>query len=785
MCSAGKFGANVRYIINVDRNGDAVQDLAYVVRFDDGAPGHQKYTVTRYTGANAVSLSHGNERGSGTTAGNGMATLKGDGRVFAGVRSDPFFFDLTGFVGTLFHIGSDALGDHPTDFFSGLNTNAIVIEVPDDELGGKIGVWGQTTWWNGSTWMPGDQMGRPAINTVFNNKLVDPNAATTKNLFNATPPSQQRTADGGQFRTNIITTLTNINAVLGTGHADYTTAQAQGLADFLLPDVLTYDTSTKAGGLNGRALSDDVIDIELGITTNGAVTSDGVGPHTRLPGLVPVPREPASLSYHGRAVRRAALPILQRTRGASHEHRDHLASRAAAASRDRGSSASSPPPLIVVGDQLRLDRRAPGNRARRPLRRASRTRRPSTPLGGAARPDRGVDGPDRPVDQGLVREPRQGAARLLLGHDARLALLLARAAERRPGRRAEGAPVRPDRGPGRARPSPAAGRWRPRSSTTCMTSPAPSRRPRALYQDDPTQLGALATMADATLELGDIAGARADYDTLGEPRQGHRRRHPPGPAGVRDRRSRPGAGAGAAGARRGDQGRRGWRDGRPRLLRLRGRRVRTDGRRRDHGAAPPSRRRSRSARPTSARSSGSPGSTPSRATPRQPSRRSRRRRPSRRSPRRVGLLGDLLAATGDATGAAKQFATVRFIEKLGEIQSTVYDRVILRFELDHGGASDALLAQAQASLAARPDYTGYDTVAWALYRLGRYDEAAAQMTSAMAERRGRRPAALPQGRHRARPGQRGRRPRRLQRALALGPALDPNERAEAQHLLGQ
>ena len=276
----GKFGANVRYIINVDRNGDAVQDLAFVVRFDDGAPGNQKYTVTRYTGANAVSLSHGNVRGSGSTAGNGMSTLKGDGRVFAGVRSDPFFFDLTGFVGTLFHIGTDGLGDNPTDFFSGLNANAIVIEVPDDQLGGKIGVWGQTTWWNGSTWMPGDQMGRPAINTVFNNKLVDPNSATTKNLFNATPPSKQRTADGGQFRTNIITTLTNINAVLGTGHADYTNAQAQGLADFLLPDILTYDTSTKAGSLNGRALSDDVIDIELGITTNGAVTSDGVGAHS-------------------------------------------------------------------------------------------------------------------------------------------------------------------------------------------------------------------------------------------------------------------------------------------------------------------------------------------------------------------------------------------------------------------------------------------------------------------------------------------------------------------------
>ena len=32
-------------------------------------------------------------------------------------------------------------------------------------------------------------------------------------------------------------------------------AQAQGLADFLLPDVLTYDTATKArAALNGRAL---------------------------------------------------------------------------------------------------------------------------------------------------------------------------------------------------------------------------------------------------------------------------------------------------------------------------------------------------------------------------------------------------------------------------------------------------------------------------------------------------------------------------------------------------
>jgi uncharacterized protein DUF4331 len=276
----GKFGANVRYIINVDRDGDAVQDLAFVVRFDNGAAGHQQYTVTRYTGANARTLATGIVRGTGSTAGNGMTTLAGDGRAFAGVRSDPFFFDLTGFVGTLFHIGTDNLGDNPTDLFAGFDTNAIVIEVPDDQLGGKIGVWGQTQWWNGSTWMAADQMGRPAINTVFNTKLVDADATNTKNAFNHTPPSQQRTALNGRFRTNIVTTLTNINKVLGTGGTDYTTAQAQGLANVLLPDILTYDTSKPASFLNGRALRDDVIDIELGIVTNGVVTSDGVGPHS-------------------------------------------------------------------------------------------------------------------------------------------------------------------------------------------------------------------------------------------------------------------------------------------------------------------------------------------------------------------------------------------------------------------------------------------------------------------------------------------------------------------------
>lgn len=283
------FGTNVRYILNVDRNGDNRVDLAYVFRFGDKTGGAQPYTVTRYTGANAKSLATGVTIGWGSTGGTGIGTAKDGAKVFAGNRSDPFFFDLLGFVGTVFGLGTDNLSvidGNSSDFFESLNTKAVVIEVPDDALGAtNIGVWGSTQYWASGSWHKADQMGRPAINTVFNNGLVDANAGQTKNRFNTTDPDQQRTAFGGLFRDNVVATLTNINQVLGTdvafGCTDWDAPTAGVIADILLPDVITYDTSTPAvGPLNGRALADDVIDAELGLTTHGCVTTDDVGAHS-------------------------------------------------------------------------------------------------------------------------------------------------------------------------------------------------------------------------------------------------------------------------------------------------------------------------------------------------------------------------------------------------------------------------------------------------------------------------------------------------------------------------
>jgi uncharacterized protein DUF4331 len=257
------FQSGAEYRLNVDRTGDAVSDLRYTATFGDpDARGVQHYTVK--LGDQAVASGFTNDA-------KGTSLSRLGVRAFAGVRSDPFFFDLIGFLGSVRGQGTDRLGVTPTDFFAGLNTLAIVIEVPNAALGGNgtnIGVWGTTV----SGGVVADQMGRPAINTVFNSTGAD------KDAFNATPPSQQRTAMGGKFRTNVINTLIALSA-LGT---PYTPAQAAGLADVLLPDVLTYTVGTDASFLNGRDLDDDVIDIELGIVTNGGVTSDGVGAHGDL-----------------------------------------------------------------------------------------------------------------------------------------------------------------------------------------------------------------------------------------------------------------------------------------------------------------------------------------------------------------------------------------------------------------------------------------------------------------------------------------------------------------------
>jgi len=63
----------------------------------------------------------------------------------------------------------------------------------------------------------------------------------------------------------------------------YTPHDASAVARNLLPDILSYDPQRPASfPHNGRALTDDVVDIFLAMLTNGRVTGDKVGPHGDL-----------------------------------------------------------------------------------------------------------------------------------------------------------------------------------------------------------------------------------------------------------------------------------------------------------------------------------------------------------------------------------------------------------------------------------------------------------------------------------------------------------------------
>lgn len=70
--------------------------------------------------------------------GKAIVTKQGRYKFFAGLRSDPFFFDLVGFLHGFAFTGSD--------FFIDKNVFGIVLEVPNEALGNnpKIGVWGRT-----------------------------------------------------------------------------------------------------------------------------------------------------------------------------------------------------------------------------------------------------------------------------------------------------------------------------------------------------------------------------------------------------------------------------------------------------------------------------------------------------------------------------------------------------------------------------------------------------------------------------------------------------------------
>jgi hypothetical protein len=266
--SGTTFDPKGSYEFLVDNNNDAVADVTFTATFEDAGHG-QKLKVKR-----------GN-----ATVGNGMTgdtiSLRDGGTAWAGLADDPFFFDLQAFKDQVKGAGGTRTfcDGNTVDFFAGTNVTSIVLEVPSSWLtagSSTVGVWART--WHGKEMK--DQMGRPAINTVFVPESM-------KDAFNATAPADMR-AGFGQIFTDDLLFLSGLDG------SPYTQTQAEQITDVLLPDILTVDTASPAGFLNGRQPADDVIDPELAIVTGGffgdsaVLTSDCVSANdATLPSTFP------------------------------------------------------------------------------------------------------------------------------------------------------------------------------------------------------------------------------------------------------------------------------------------------------------------------------------------------------------------------------------------------------------------------------------------------------------------------------------------------------------------
>jgi Domain of unknown function (DUF4331) len=252
-----RFSQTALYQLRVDTNNDAVEDYAYQLRF--GKPdrdGEQPMYVYRASGSQARHASLGRLIAKGhSSVGSEVESfgLPGGGKAYAGPRDDPFFFDLAGFKNGFKFTG--------TDTFAGTNISAIVLEVANGDLGGKVGVWATVNVPTpGGRSVQVERMGRPAVNTVFNHTDVD------KENFNRDIPRRDRR----DWSKNIVDTEVSLGLPKSYGKA---------LAKLLLPDILTYDTAdlgTFVPGLNGRAPADDVIDLELTVVSKGGITTDKV-----------------------------------------------------------------------------------------------------------------------------------------------------------------------------------------------------------------------------------------------------------------------------------------------------------------------------------------------------------------------------------------------------------------------------------------------------------------------------------------------------------------------------
>ena len=292
-----QFDPNVLYQFKIANDGRTDEDLVIQAVFTGHGPDQRAYIVgpTRpfVKGPDNVIADGPVTRGRINTV------LRGrDGIVaFAGAREDPFF-DLEQFFNILPDRATPLTGvsisdpntpretswrppGQAVDFLSngGYNVLSIVVELPKRMLETRghrnvIGLWTTTNVRRGFFYRQMDRLARPAVNEVF---------ATVANGRHAANDADQPSDDHLQLANDIQSFMT------------YPAGRSQAITDVvksvLVPDMmmanldgdgaayLGYETGGATGGtFGGRALTDDVVDISLGVIFGNTVPALGLAP---------------------------------------------------------------------------------------------------------------------------------------------------------------------------------------------------------------------------------------------------------------------------------------------------------------------------------------------------------------------------------------------------------------------------------------------------------------------------------------------------------------------------
>jgi Domain of unknown function (DUF4331) len=271
------------YAFRFDTNGDAREEITFKVQFGDPAHANgdehthvQQFKVRRATGAASRHGAEGEIIAEGQT---GETANSGHGvRAFAGLVPELFAGDgaaLIGFLKTFYAESrfDSALFLSHKNLFTNQNVTAIVLEVPNRMLGqGTVHSWATCSLHGHAPEMQVSRWGLPLITHVF---LSDPSLPNLKEDYNRAQPADDLAKFGQHFGL-VAEKLSRL-----AGSAPDPVSYGKQLTARLCPTTLPYEIGSPAAfdfaGINGRSLTDDVMDVILSLATNTAL-GDGVAP---------------------------------------------------------------------------------------------------------------------------------------------------------------------------------------------------------------------------------------------------------------------------------------------------------------------------------------------------------------------------------------------------------------------------------------------------------------------------------------------------------------------------